>query len=123
MKHLCPVLAIIVIAVGCGSAPAGEFHEVITFCEPLGHAWTDELVHYDVRPDAPASPFGAGGARPPRLPRPAPAFQPVRDGPPPPSGPSEAVPPGFPVIAPRPGLARSLRVTEHLTPGDSPGAN
>jgi hypothetical protein len=50
MKPLCPVLAIIVIAVGCGSAPAGEFHEVITFREPLGRTWTDELVHYDVRP-------------------------------------------------------------------------
>jgi len=50
MKHLCPVLAIVVIAAGCLSAPAGEFHEVITFREPLGHTWTDELVHYEVRP-------------------------------------------------------------------------
>ena len=50
MKHSCPALVVIVIALGCGSAPAGDFHEVITFREPLGHTWTDELVHYEVRP-------------------------------------------------------------------------
>ena len=39
-----------VVMLGCKCAPAAEFHETIAFREPLGHTWTDELVHYDVRP-------------------------------------------------------------------------
>ena len=39
-----------VVVLGCKCAPAAEFHETITFREPLGRTWTDELVHYEVRP-------------------------------------------------------------------------
>jgi len=38
-----------VLAALCGRLPAGEYRQTITFREPVGHTWTDELVHRDVR--------------------------------------------------------------------------
>jgi len=49
-----PVLAALVLASGLVPAPgraahAAQFEQTVTFREPLGQAWTDELVHHDLR--------------------------------------------------------------------------
>ncbi|HUU92194.1 MAG TPA: hypothetical protein VM238_13425 [Phycisphaerae bacterium] len=44
---LVPMLG--VLAALCGRLPAGEYSQTITFREPVGYTWTDELVHRDVR--------------------------------------------------------------------------
>ncbi len=48
MKPWLPVLALVVVAGAGGAAPAAEHTQAITFREPLGNTWPDELVHCDV---------------------------------------------------------------------------
>jgi len=47
MRPAALAMAIVAVALSAPSAPAADYQRTLTFQEPLGYTWTDELVHRD----------------------------------------------------------------------------